>query len=128
MATFDRAYGTAARTGAESRLVRPLWLDWSALFGVSLTKNHKWLSTTGVFAASQSAAQPTAKRRDCGEESIPYRRMAKQMSAVGYSLMIDQPPSSPQTSPARRVDRLRRPKRRAASSINEPKSRSAATW
>ena len=27
---------------------------------MSLTKNHKWLSTSGVFAASQSAAQPTA--------------------------------------------------------------------
>jgi hypothetical protein len=27
---------------------------------VSLTKNHKWLSGNGVFAASQSAAQPTA--------------------------------------------------------------------
>ena len=27
---------------------------------MSLTKNHKWLGTTGVFAASQSAAQPTA--------------------------------------------------------------------
>jgi hypothetical protein len=34
--------------------------NWTALFGLSLTKNHKWLSTTGVFAASQSAAQPTA--------------------------------------------------------------------
>ena len=27
---------------------------------LSMTKNHKWLSTTGVFAASQSAASPTA--------------------------------------------------------------------
>ena len=27
---------------------------------MSLTKNHKWLNTTGVFAANQSAAQPTA--------------------------------------------------------------------
>jgi hypothetical protein len=34
--------------------------NWSALGALSLTKNHKWLSTTGVFAASQSAAQPTA--------------------------------------------------------------------
>jgi hypothetical protein len=34
--------------------------NWSALGALSLTKNHKWLSTTGVFAASQSAASPTA--------------------------------------------------------------------
>ncbi|HEV2984066.1 MAG TPA: TonB-dependent receptor, partial [Vicinamibacterales bacterium] len=34
--------------------------NWSALLGLSLTKNHKWLSTTGIFAANQSAAQPTA--------------------------------------------------------------------
>jgi outer membrane receptor protein involved in Fe transport len=34
--------------------------NWSALGALSLTKNHKWLNTTGVFAASQSAAQPTA--------------------------------------------------------------------
>jgi hypothetical protein len=34
--------------------------NWSALVGLSLTKNHKWLSTTGIFAANQSAAQATA--------------------------------------------------------------------
>ncbi|HJZ76960.1 MAG TPA: TonB-dependent receptor [Vicinamibacterales bacterium] len=34
--------------------------NWSALGAVSLTKNHKWLSTSGVFAANQSAAQPSA--------------------------------------------------------------------
>jgi hypothetical protein len=34
--------------------------NWSALGALSLTKNHKYLSTTGVFAANQSAAQPTA--------------------------------------------------------------------
>jgi len=34
--------------------------NWSALGALSLTKNHKWLGTTGVFAASQSAAQPVA--------------------------------------------------------------------
>jgi hypothetical protein len=34
--------------------------NWSALAALSLTKNHKWLSTAGVFAASQSAAQPVA--------------------------------------------------------------------
>ena len=34
--------------------------NWSALGALSLTKNHKWLSTTGVFAANQSAAQPAA--------------------------------------------------------------------
>jgi hypothetical protein len=33
---------------------------WSALGALSLTKNHKWLSTSGVFAANQSAAQPSA--------------------------------------------------------------------
>jgi hypothetical protein len=34
--------------------------NWSALGALSLTKNHKWLSTTGVFAANQSSAQPSA--------------------------------------------------------------------
>jgi outer membrane receptor protein involved in Fe transport len=34
--------------------------NWSALGALSMTKNHKWLSTTGVFAAGQSGAQPTA--------------------------------------------------------------------
>jgi hypothetical protein len=34
--------------------------NWSALGALSITKNHKWLSTTGVFAGSQSAASPTA--------------------------------------------------------------------
>ena len=34
MATFDRTYGTtSARSAADSRLTRPLRLDWSALFG-----------------------------------------------------------------------------------------------
>jgi len=33
---------------------------WSALGALSLTRNHKWLTTSGVFAANQSAAQPTA--------------------------------------------------------------------
>jgi len=44
----------------EFTLTRRKSSNWSALFGLSLTKNHKWLSTSGVFAASQSAAQPTA--------------------------------------------------------------------
>jgi hypothetical protein len=34
--------------------------NWSALGALSMTKNHKWLSTTGVFAAGQTAASPTA--------------------------------------------------------------------
>jgi len=34
--------------------------NWSALGALSVTKNHKWLGSAGVFAASQSAAQPVA--------------------------------------------------------------------
>jgi len=34
--------------------------NWSALGALSMTKNHKWLTTSGVFAAGQSGAQPTA--------------------------------------------------------------------
>lgn len=37
MATFDRSYGTAAgRTDADARVVRHMFLDWSALWGGSL--------------------------------------------------------------------------------------------
>ena len=44
----------------EFTLTRRKSHNWSALAGLSLTKNHKWLSTSGVFAAGQSGAQPTA--------------------------------------------------------------------
>jgi len=44
----------------EFTLTRRKSHNWSALAGLSLTKNHKWLSTAGVFAAGQSGAQPTA--------------------------------------------------------------------
>ena len=69
MATYDRTWGTASmRSAADSRLDRPLRLDWSAIFGgtligwgalllLSLIGMTLGLSVIDPFAARRAASR-----------------------------------------------------------------------
>ena len=69
----NRTTGRIFSTTSNSPLTKRKSNNWSALGALSMTKNHKWLSTTGVFAA-ESVGRPAdgalsngiSARRDVG--------------------------------------------------------------
>ena len=73
MATYDRSYGTAGgRSAADSRIERPMLLDWSALFGGSLLGWGAMLLLSlvgmiiGLSAIDPFAARPAASNAGAG--------------------------------------------------------------